>query len=409
MHENDTLHSREDKLQRIIESERILNEIKDVDVLLEQILFEARHIVNADAGSIYVVDGNDLIIKYAQNDTQQKKLLPGEKLPYMSNRRYPISEHSISGYCAKKMVSVNIADVYAIPENCPYTFYRRTDEDTGYKTKSMLSIPLKSTLGKLRGVLQLINALDSAGNIIAFDSDAELFASTAAQALDRTKLTQNYLKRMTLMAQYRDPKETFEHVERVSAFSLEIYDRWAADHSVPEFAAKKFRDNLKIAAKCHDFGKVGVEDKILKKPGLLTQGEREIMQGHTCIGARLFDDSETELDEMCFDVTLYHHAWWNGAENGYPGRNAYQDYSVGSAVSKSEPLKGKEIPLAARIVAVADVFDALSHKRVYKPAWSIEDAVNEIQRCSGTQFDPEVVDAFMEMKERIIQICKALG
>ncbi len=405
--------SREEKLQRIIESEKTLNEIKDVDVLIEQILFDARHIVSADAGSIYVVDGLDLVIKYAQNDTLQKKLKVGEKLPYTSNRHYPICEESISGYCAKHMVLVNLEDAYNIPEGYPYSFSRKNDDDTGYKTKSMLTIPIKSSNGKLRGVMQLINALDSDGNIISFDSDAELFAmhfaGSAAQALDRTYLTQNYLKRMTLMAQFRDPKETFEHVERVSAFSLEIYDRWAADHGVPEVVAKKFRDNLKIAAKCHDFGKVGISDKILKKPGLLNDDEREIMQGHTCIGARLFGDSETDLDEMCFAVTLYHHAWWNGGEEGYPGKWAYSEYTVGGKVSKKDPVKGREIPLAARIVAVSDVFDALSHKRVYKPAWTIEDAVAEIQRCSGTQFDPEVVDAFMEMKERIILICKALG
>ena len=413
MKNNSYSTSREEKLQRIIESERLLNEIKDVDVLLEQILSEARLIVHADAGSIYVVEGNDLVIKYAQNDTQQKKLNPGEKLPYTSNRHYPISEQSISGYCAKNMVLVNIADVYTIPQNCPYTFFRKNDDDTGYKTVSMLSIPIKSVSGKLRGVLQLINALDSAGNIIAFDSDAELFAthfaSSAAQALDRSYLTLNALKRMTLMAQYRDPKETFEHVERVSAFSLEIYDRWAVDHNIPESTAKKFRDNLKIAAKCHDFGKVGVEDRILKKAGFLTNDEREIMKGHTCIGAKLFADAENDLDEMCLEVTLYHHVWWNGNEQGYPGKDAYLSYEVGMPVSKTDRLQGLEIPLSARIVAVADVFDALSHKRVYKPAWTIEEAINEIKKSSGTQFDPEVVTAFLEIKERIILICEALG
>ena len=286
--------SREEKLQRIIESEKLLNEIKDVDVLLEQILSEARSIVNADAGSIYVVEGDDLVIKYAQNDTQQKKLLPGEKLPYISNHHYKITEQSIAGYCAKHQVPVNIADVYNIPADCPYKFFKKNDETTGYKTKSMLSIPLKVSSGKLRGVLQLINACDKNNNIIPFDTDSELFAThfagSAAQALDRSYIMQNYLKRMTMMAQLRDPRETFEHVERVSAFSLEIYDRWASDHKIPQSEQKKFRDNLKIAAKCHDFGKVGIEDKILKKPGLLDYEEREIMKGHTCIGATLFSD-----------------------------------------------------------------------------------------------------------------------
>ena len=402
-----------EKLQRIVETEKLLNEIKDVDVLLEQILSEARLIVNADAGSIYVVDGDDLVIKYAQNSTQQKKLAAGEKLPYISNHHYKISDESIAGYCAKHKELVNIADCYNISSDLPYSFFRKNDELTGYKTTSMLAIPLKVSSGKLRGVLQLINAQDADGNIISFDSDAELFAthfaSSAAQTLDRSYILQNCLKRMTMMAQLRDPRETFEHVERVSAFSLEIYDRWASDHNIDQSAKKKFRDNLKIAAKCHDFGKVGIEDRILKKPGLLNHSEREIMKGHTCIGAKLFSDSETDLDEMCFHVTLYHHVWWNGGEKSYPGRNAFDSYEQGDEVSCDNSLKGEEIPLAARIVAVADVFDALSHKRVYKSAWNIEDAIEEINRCSGTQFDPEVVKAFMEIKDRITLICKSLG
>ena len=133
------------------------------------------------------------------------------------------------------------------------------------------------------------------------------------------------------------------------------------------------------------------------------------MKGHTCIGAKLFYDSENDLDVMCFHVALYHHVWWNGGERSYPGRHAFEHYEQGDLVSCENTLKGDEIPLAARIVAVADVFDALSHKRVYKSAWSIEDAIDEIKRCSGTQFDPEVVEAFMEMKERITLICKSLG
>ena len=402
-----------EKLERIVESEKLLNEIKDVDVLLEQILSEARTITNADAGSIYVVEGDELVIKYAQNETQQKKLLPGEKLPYLSNQHYKITEQSIAGYCAKHKRLVNIEDCYNIPAGLPYSFFRKNDEETGYKSKSILSIPLKVPSGKLRGVLQLINAQDAKGNIIPFDSDAELFAthfaSSAAQTLDRSYILQNYLKRMTMMAQLRDPRETFEHVERVSAFSLEIYDRWASDHNIDEAEKKKFRDNLKIASKCHDFGKVGIEDKILKKAGLLDHDEREIMKGHTCIGAKLFYDSENDLDVMCFHVALYHHVWWNGGERSYPGRHTFEHYKQGDLVSCEDTLKGDEIPLAARIVAVADVFDALSHKRVYKSAWSIEDAIDEIKRCSGTQFDPEVVEAFMEMKERITLICKSLG
>lgn len=128
------------------------------------------------------------------------------------------------------------------------------------------------------------------------------------------------------------------------------------------------------------------------------------MMGHTCVGAQLFTEPESEIDVMSRDVCLHHHEWWDGSEKGYPGDIDYMNYKIGEPVGKYKPLKGEEIPLAARIVAVADVFDALSHKRVYKEAWSVDDAFMEIQNLSGKQFDPELVMAFLQVRERIISI-----
>ncbi len=400
--------TREKKLQTIIEMERMLNEIQDLDVLLERILTESRGIVRADAGSIYVVDDNNLKIKYAQNDTQLRGLAPGTKLPYVSFS-FPINQKSIAGYCVSTGKVLNIEDVYNLPDTVPYLFNKTTDMTTGYRSKSMLTLPLKMANGRVLGVLQIINAQNEQGEVVSFDSDAELyithFATNATQALEHAYLTSNMIKRMQRMAEFRDPKETFYHVERVSSFSLEIYDRWAANHGIPNYEQQKFRDNLKIAAKCHDFGKIGVSDVILKKETpRFTDEERNIMKSHTCIGALLFTEPESSMDEMCRDVTLYHHEWWDGSNKGYPGKLDYKKYEVGEPVPLAEPLRGDEIPLAARIVALADVFDALSHKRVYKSAWSIEDSFQEIQNQSGTQFDPEVVMAFMQVKDRICAI-----
>lgn len=400
--------TREKKLQTIIEMERMLNEIQDLDVLLERILTESRGIVRADAGSIYVVDDNNLKIKYAQNDTQLRGLAPGTKLPYVSFS-FPINQKSIAGYCVSTGKVLNIEDVYNLPDTVPYSFNKTTDMTTGYRSKSMLTLPLKMANGRVLGVLQIINAQNEQGEVVSFDSDAELyithFATNATQALEHAYLTSNMIKRMQRMAEFRDPKETFYHVERVSSFSLEIYDRWAANHGIPNYEQQKFRDNLKIAAKCHDFGKIGVSDVILKKETpRFTDEERNVMKSHTCIGALLFTEPESSMDEMCRDVTLYHHEWWDGSNKGYPGKLDYKKYEVGEPVPLAEPLRGDEIPLAARIVALADVFDALSHKRVYKSAWSIEDSFQEIQNQSGTQFDPEVVMAFMQVKDRICAI-----
>lgn len=402
------METKEQKLQRIIELEKQLNEIQDVDVLLERILTETRAIVHADAGSIYVVDGANLKIKYAQNDTHLKELAPGEKLPY-TFFSFPINEKSIAGYVAFSGQALNIPDVYQISSDKPYSFNTLTDKKTDYRTKSMFTFPLKMANGILLGVLQIINAQNDEGEAIAFDDDAALyithFATSAVQALEHANLTLSMVKRMLRMSEFRDPKETYPHIDRVSSCAMEIYDRWAFNHNVPETEQHKFRDNLRIAAKFHDVGKVGISDVILKKVSpRFNDEERAIMQGHTCIGANLFEPCESPLDIMSRDVALHHHDRWDGGPSGYPGNFDYRNFPIGEPVGKYTPIGGTDIPLAARIVAVADVFDALSHRRCYKDAWTIEDAFAEIQNNSGKQFDPEVVLAFMQVKDRICAI-----
>ena len=402
-------NNHEDRLQHIIEIERELGEIQDVDVLLERILTETRRIVNADAGSIYVVEGDKLKIKYGHNDTHLKELAPGEKLPY-TNFSFPINEKQICGYVAITGKPLNIKDCYKIPDSKPYKFNKNPDITSDYRTKSMYTIPLKMANGTLLGILQIINAKDDDGNIISFDNDAEMlighFAQSAVQALQHAYLTANMVKRMLKMSEFRDPKETYPHIERVSSYALEIYDRWAFNHNIPEAEIHRYRDNLKIAAKFHDVGKVGISDVILKKAfPRFTDEERNIMKGHTCIGAQLFEPPESLLDVMSQEVALHHHDRWDGGTSGYPGKVSLSDFSVKDGIVPiTEPLSGKDIPLSARIVAVADVFDALSHKRCYKEAWTIEDAFSEILNNSGTQFDPEVVLAFMQVKDRICSI-----
>lgn len=399
----------DERLQQIIEIEKTLSEIQDVDVLLERILTETRRIVNADAGSIYVVEDEKIKIKYGQNDTQLKELVPGEKLPY-TFFSFAIDERSICGYVAKTGTAVNIEDAYNLPPEVPYRFNRNTDITTNYRTKSIYTLPLKMANGKVLGVLQIINVKDANGEVITFSEEAELlithFAASAVQALQRAYITSNMVKRMLKMAEFRDPKETYLHVERVSMYALEIYDRWAFNHNVPAEQLYRFRDILKIAAKFHDVGKVGISDIILKKTfPRFTEEERNIMKGHTCIGAQLFDPPESELDVLCQQICLHHHDRWDGGASGYPGKISLESFSIRDGiVPASEVLSGTDIPLGARIVAVADVFDALSHKRCYKEAWKLDDAFDEIMNNAGTQFDPEVVLAFMQIKDRICSI-----
>jgi HD-GYP domain-containing protein (c-di-GMP phosphodiesterase class II) len=399
----------------IIELDSELNRIKDFDLLLERILLEARRVVRADAGSIYVrtlVDeegqyAEKLAIKYAQNDTTQKELPPGQK-PIYSVFSVPINEKSLSGYCALTKKVINVADMYNIPWNAPYSFNPSLDRISGYKTTSTLTVPLVTAEGRLLGVIQVINALDKTGNVAPFSQDDEFlithFAANATTALERAGMTRAMILRMIRMAELRDPKETGTHVNRVAGYAVEIYDRYAYHHGVSAEEREKFRDTLKIAAMLHDVGKVAISDTILKKPARFTPEEYLIMQHHTLYGAGLFDDPQSAVDNIARDIALCHHENWDGT--GYPG---WVDPVTGKAVKtgpNGKPLgkKGEEIPLTGRIVAIADVFDALSSKRVYKEPWTEGQVLTEIRTLGGTKFDPELTDIFFEILPSIKQI-----
>jgi HD-GYP domain-containing protein (c-di-GMP phosphodiesterase class II) len=391
----------------ILELDSELYKIQDLDMLLERILLEARNIVFADAGSIYVKENDKLVIKYAHNDTLSKNLPVGQKLIY-SVFSVAINEKSISGYAALTQQVVNVPDVYHLPPDAPYSFGTSYDQLSGYKTTSTLVIPLKTAEGNLLGVLQIINAKDSAGNVIPFSEDDELLimhlASNATMALQRARMTRAMILRMIKMAELRDPKETGTHVNRVAGYATEIYDRWAQLHGISRIETDRFKDTLRIASMLHDVGKVAISDVILKKPGGFTPEEREIMQHHSVYGARLFEDTQSSLDILAKEIALSHHENWDGT--GYPGwidpvtEKPLKTDADGKVLGK----KGNEIPLIGRIVAIADVYDALCSKRAYKEPWPESKVLEEILSLQGTKFDPELVDIFFEIFPNIKQI-----
>ncbi|MDR1637234.1 MAG: HD domain-containing protein [Treponema sp.] len=392
-----------------------LNQIQDVDILLERILLECRKVVRAGAGSIYIKEtsrgkeenAEKLLIRYSQNDAIQKELLPGQKLIY-SVFSVPINDSTISGYCAKTKTLVNIPNAYNIPRDAPYSFSPEYDKISGYKTISVLAIPLVTVDGRLLGVIQVINSTDKEGKIVPFSAEDEFlvthFAASATQVLQRAFVTRAMILRMIRMSELRDPKETGTHVNRVAGYAVEIYDRWAYNHAVTRVEQEKFRDILKIGAMLHDVGKVAISDMILKKPARFTPEEFAIMQHHTIYGAGLFYDPQSDLDNISWDIALTHHENWDGS--GYPG---WVDPVTGKPVStdsEGRPLgrKGEEIPFAGRIVAIADVFDALCSRRIYKEPWSEEQVLQEIRNLSGIKFDPELVDVFFEILPHIKQV-----
>jgi HD-GYP domain-containing protein (c-di-GMP phosphodiesterase class II) len=407
--------TKETDYESILRIDSELNQIQDLDLLLERILKEARRVVRADAGSIYVKEteavggeqADRLVIKYAQNDTQQQRLPPGQKLFY-SKISLPISKSTISGYCALTGKLVNVPDVYHIPADAPYSFSPTLDQLANYKTTSTLAIPLVTADSRLLGVIQMINPQNLDGETVSFSEDDEFllthFAANVTVALQRAYVTRSMILRMIRMSELRDPKETGTHVSRVAGYAVEIYEGWARRHDVSESQREKFRDVLKISAMLHDVGKVAISDVILNKPGRFTPEEYLIMQHHTVYGAGLFDDLHSELDAVSRDVAMTHHENWDGT--GYPGWVDPTTMRPLKTDDQGKP-RGKreeEIPFAGRIVALADVYDALCSRRVYKDPWTEDQVLSEIRHMRATKFDPELTDIFFEALPNIKQV-----
>jgi HD-GYP domain-containing protein (c-di-GMP phosphodiesterase class II) len=403
--------SEKEKFELITQISLDLNEVKDIDLLLDRILTNARKFFNADAGSIYLTAGDELKFSYTQNNTLQKRLKRRRKL-FFNTFTIPINNQSIAGFVAKNLTPVNITDVHEMPAVVPYTFDSSFDKRAKYRTQSMLTVPMTNQRKDFLGVMQIINALDDEGNVIPFSpSDESLishFATTAALALERAQMTRNIILRMISMAELRDPTETGPHVNRVGAYAVEIYETWAATRGLSEEEIERKKDSLRMAAMLHDVGKVAISDLILKKTDRLSPEEFAIMKSHTYLGARLFKNMQSDFEEVAAQVALNHHEKWDGT--GYPGHldpfsaNALQGYEMENGAGV--PKRAEEIPLYGRIVSVADVYDALSSRRSYKEAWDEERVIEEMRRLSGKSFDPEVINAFFDCLDTLKAIAK---
>lgn len=180
------------------------------------------------------------------------------------------------------------------------------------------------------------------------------------------------------------------HIRRSSAYAVLIAKNLRKNKKYRNVITKDYLDNLVQSAPMHDIGKIGIPDAILQKPGKLTPEEFDKMKEHPVIGGKIIKDTFSHLfngeyENMAFQVAMYHHEKWNG--KGYP-----------SGLSRTD------IPLCARIMAVADVFDAVSAKRCYRDAMPLEQCYSIIENGRGTDFDPDIVDAFMEHKEKVEEI-----
>ncbi len=208
------------------------------------------------------------------------------------------------------------------------------------------------------------------------DQNRELEIKVKERTAELKETRFEIIHRLGIAAEYKD-NETGMHVIRMSHYCKLIGLKAGMSHDEA--------DMLQHAAPMHDVGKIGIPDSILLKPGKLDKDEWETMKTHSKIGNVIIGDHESEILKLAGMVALSHHEKWDGS--GYPNG-----------------LKGEDIPLMARIVAVADVYDALTSKRPYKKAWPEEDAIAEIKKLSGSHFEPRLVEAFLEVLPDIYHI-----
>jgi len=221
-----------------------------------------------------------------------------------------------------------------------------------------------------------VNAYNRQLLVYQNDIEAEVARRTQelTRAFEKIKIASlDTVYRLSRAAEYKD-EDTGAHVERMSHYSSAIARAMGLDD--------EFVENILWAAPMHDIGKIGIPDNVLQKPGKLTDKEWEIMRQHTTIGSEILKDADTDFIILAQDIALSHHEKWNGS--GYP-----------------QGLKGTDIPLAGRIVSLADVFDALTSERPYKKPFPLEKALDIIKEDSGSHFDPDVAEAFLSVEDEI--------
>ncbi len=368
-------------LENLLQLSIDLTAVSDRQKMLDTILSEARRLSGAQAGTLYIRRGDQIEFVVAQNDVVDVSRLSRTLL----GKTLTVGGDSLAGFVAMTGQTVNIPDSRHIESGSPFRIHREFDASTGYRARSILAVALKCPDGEVVGVLQLINCIGSGGSVAPFPdpshrsvmSLASMAAVSIHNALLRDRLRRAHLDTvicLSVVAEFRDHNMA-RHIERISSLSAMTAESMGLDDEQIEL--------IRIASPMHDIGKIGVPDSILLKPGPLTSEERKIVETHAVMGGEILTNAKNDLMSMARDVAVSHHERWDGM--GYPQR-----------------LAGGDIPLAARIVCVADVFDALATKRCYKEAYPIDKVVRIIRSEEGRQFDPNVIGAFFGVLDEVV-------
>lgn len=389
------------KLQNIIQMNLEIARIQDLDTLLEKILGTAKALVNANAGCIYIRDGEALQCRYMQNDTLGKQFLLEKDLTPFSHC-VSMDQSSLIGYVASTGETLTIPDVAQWPDDASCSFDHWYDSTFNYRTQSLLIVPLRYYQDDTVGVLYLMNAQNEHGDVTAFSEGdipvVQIFANHVAIPIERAQTAKVRIQGLIrLLIELDDPEETEGHLHRVGAYSAEIYRLWAYEKGLAQTKIEVDAETLRTAAMLHDLGKLAIPHHIRQKPQKLSAEEFAVMKQHAIKGAQmLLKSSQSEYEDMAVQIALNHHECWNGT--GYPGHvNLLTEQALPNRATKEGtilPKKGDETPVVGRVVAVADVYDALSCDRVHRKALPEDEVLNILREESGARFDPEVVDAF---------------
>ncbi len=323
----------------------------------------ARDLVDAERCSVFLYneEDNTLYTRFAHG--VDKITLPADK--------------GIVGYTIKSGDIQIVLDAYSDSR-----FYSKIDDEIGFKTKNLLTVPLFNREEKIIGVLEVINK--KVGFFTNFDAELLLLSANyisfiLENMILSSKIRENNLKliyKLTAAAEFKD-QETSLHTKRVALYSEVIARKLNVDDV--------FIERVVIGAPMHDIGKIGIPDAILNKPSKLTDEEFKIITTHSSIGYRILYDKENPFLKFVANIAKDHHERWDGL--GYPNS-----------------LKCEDISLQGRIVAIADVFDALTSKRPYKDAWSFDKSFGQIMIDKGTHFDPHLVEIFNSSMDNVLNI-----
>jgi len=352
-----SLKDRIKRLEKLIDASLALSSTLNIDDLLNLILQKAEEVMEAEASSVFKIDHekNELYFLTAR----------GVKGKEAKNIRVPMGK-GIVGWVAENGKPLLVSDVTKDKR-----WFSVVDKKTKFVTRSILAVPL-FVKGKIIGVAEVLN---KRGHRRFNNDDLEMFMSLGNQiaiAVENASL-------------YRELDELFLSSIRAIVEAVDAKDPYTRGHSarVVEYALligkgarlnKNRMKDLEISAILHDVGKIGIPDRILGKPCRLTFEEFAYMKNHPKFGAEIVEPI-AELKKLMPNI-MHHHERYDG--NGYPGG-----------------LKGNEIPLYARIIAVADTFDAMTSDRPYRNKISIEDTLVELEKNAGTQFDPVIIKTFI--------------